>query len=56
VRHPERVSRLVLSGGYAQGWHARGNPAEIEGRKALLKLIEVGGRTIPPSGRSSPRS
>jgi pimeloyl-ACP methyl ester carboxylesterase len=42
VRHPERVSRLVLSGGYAQGWHARGNPAEIEGRKALLKLIEVG--------------
>jgi|GraSoiStandDraft_50_1057286.scaffolds.fasta_scaffold31469_2 DNA-binding winged helix-turn-helix (wHTH) protein/pimeloyl-ACP methyl ester carboxylesterase len=42
VRHPERVSRLVLSGGYAQGWRARGNPAEIEGRKALLKLIEVG--------------
>jgi DNA-binding winged helix-turn-helix (wHTH) protein/pimeloyl-ACP methyl ester carboxylesterase len=42
VRHPARVSRLVLSGGYAQGWHARGNPAEMEGRKALLKLIEVG--------------
>jgi DNA-binding winged helix-turn-helix (wHTH) protein/pimeloyl-ACP methyl ester carboxylesterase len=42
VRHPERVSRLVLSGGYAQGWRARGNAAEIEGRKALLKLIEVG--------------
>jgi DNA-binding winged helix-turn-helix (wHTH) protein/pimeloyl-ACP methyl ester carboxylesterase len=42
VRHPERVTRLVLSGGYAQGWRARGNPAEIEGRKALLKLIEVG--------------
>jgi pimeloyl-ACP methyl ester carboxylesterase len=42
VRHPERVTRLVLSGGYAQGWRARENPAEIEGRKALLKLIEVG--------------
>jgi DNA-binding winged helix-turn-helix (wHTH) protein/pimeloyl-ACP methyl ester carboxylesterase len=42
VRHPERVSRLVLSGGYAQGWRARGNPAEIEGRKALLKLVQVG--------------
>jgi len=42
VRHPERVSRLVLSGGYAQGWRARGNPAEIEGRKALLKLVRVG--------------
>jgi DNA-binding winged helix-turn-helix (wHTH) protein/pimeloyl-ACP methyl ester carboxylesterase len=42
VRHPDRVSRLVLSGGYAQGWRARGNPAEIEGRKALLKLVRVG--------------
>jgi len=42
VRHPERVSRLVLSGGYAQGWRARGNPAEIEGRKALLRLVRVG--------------
>src|SRR5262249_31981153 len=40
--HPERVSRLVLSGGYAQGWRARGNPAEIEGRKALLRLVRVG--------------
>jgi len=48
VRHPERVSRLVLSGGYAQGWRARGNPAEIEGRKALLKLVRVGwGRDNP---------
>jgi DNA-binding winged helix-turn-helix (wHTH) protein len=55
VRHPERVSRLVLSGGYAQGWRARGNPAEIEGRKALL-FGSAGGRTTPPSGRSLPRS
>src|ERR1700757_3568838 len=48
VRHPERVSRLVLSGGYAQGWGARGNPAEIEGRKALLRLVRVGwGRDNP---------
>jgi pimeloyl-ACP methyl ester carboxylesterase len=42
VRHPDRVSRLVLSGGYAQGWRARGNPAKIEWRKALLKLVRVG--------------
>src|SRR5262249_6351621 len=48
VRHPERVSRLVLSGGYAQGWRARGNAAEIEGRRALLKLVRVGwGRDNP---------
>ena len=25
-----------------QGWRARGNPAEIEGRKALLRLVRVG--------------
>src|SRR5260221_1370325 len=48
VRHPERVSRLVLSAGDAQGWRARGNPAEIEGRKALLRLVRVGwGRDKP---------
>src|SRR6516225_9245778 len=45
VRHPERVSRLVLSGGYAQGWRARGNPAEIEGRKALLRLVRFSPRS-----------
>ena len=29
VRHPERVTRMVLHGGYAKGWRARGNPSEI---------------------------
>ena len=29
VRHPERVSRLVLYGGFARGWRARGKPHEI---------------------------
>jgi DNA-binding winged helix-turn-helix (wHTH) protein/pimeloyl-ACP methyl ester carboxylesterase len=42
VRHPKRVSRLVLFGGYAQGWRARGNPAEIESREAMLKFIQHG--------------
>src|SRR6516162_4732016 len=37
VRHPERVSRLVLSGGYAQGWRARGNPAENRGAQGVAQ-------------------
>jgi len=42
VRHPERVTRLVLYGGYAQGWAARGRPEEIERFEALLTLIRSG--------------
>jgi pimeloyl-ACP methyl ester carboxylesterase/DNA-binding winged helix-turn-helix (wHTH) protein len=42
VRHPARVSHLVLSGGYALGWNRRGAPAEIATRAALLTLIANG--------------
>jgi pimeloyl-ACP methyl ester carboxylesterase/DNA-binding winged helix-turn-helix (wHTH) protein len=42
VRHPDRVSHLVLSGGYALGWNRRGAPAEIATRAALLTLIANG--------------
>jgi DNA-binding winged helix-turn-helix (wHTH) protein/alpha-beta hydrolase superfamily lysophospholipase len=42
TRHPHRVSRLVLFGGYAQGWLQRGDPEEIAQRKALLTLIRNG--------------
>ena len=42
TRHPERVSRLVLFGGYAQGWRVRADAAEIARREALLTLIESG--------------
>lgn len=42
VRHPERVRRLVLYGGYVQGWRARGNPEEIRRREALTTLIREG--------------
>jgi pimeloyl-ACP methyl ester carboxylesterase len=42
VRHPERVSRLVLFGGYARGWSIRNDPTEIEERKALLTLVRKG--------------
>lgn len=42
TRHPERVSRLILFGGYAQGWRQRADAAEIVRREALLTLIESG--------------
>jgi pimeloyl-ACP methyl ester carboxylesterase/DNA-binding winged helix-turn-helix (wHTH) protein len=42
ARHPERVSRLILSGGYAQGYRERGNAEEIARRAALVALIRNG--------------
>jgi DNA-binding SARP family transcriptional activator/pimeloyl-ACP methyl ester carboxylesterase len=42
VRHPERVTRMVLHGGYAKGWRARANPTEIAQREAMLTLVREG--------------
>lgn len=42
VRHPERVSRLVLHGGYARGWRKRADAAEIARREALQTLVLQG--------------
>src|SRR4051812_16129509 len=42
ARHPDRVSHLVLSGGFALGWRKRGSAAEIATREAMLTLIEQG--------------
>ncbi|MDP6344403.1 MAG: alpha/beta fold hydrolase, partial [Alphaproteobacteria bacterium] len=42
VRHPERVSRLVLYGGYTRGSLQRGNPEEAEQAEAMLTLIKHG--------------
>ena len=39
VRHPERVSRLVLHGGYATGWRLDPDPEEVVRREALQTLI-----------------
>ena len=41
ARHPARVSRLVLLGGYAVGWRGR-SAAEIELNRALLTLVKEG--------------
>jgi pimeloyl-ACP methyl ester carboxylesterase len=42
VRHPERVSRLILYGGFARGRRARGSTAEIEQSNALSTLMRQG--------------
>jgi pimeloyl-ACP methyl ester carboxylesterase/DNA-binding winged helix-turn-helix (wHTH) protein len=42
TRHPDRVSNLILSGGYALGWNRRGTAAEIATRRAMLTLIAHG--------------
>ena len=42
VRHPERVTHLVLYGGYARGQRKRGSPEVIEDADAVLTLMRHG--------------
>lgn len=43
VRHPERVSHLVLFGGYAVGWRKRARTqSEKETGEAMLTLVRLG--------------
>lgn len=42
VRHPERVSHLVLYGGYMRGRNHRNSPAQAQQEEALIGLIRSG--------------
>lgn len=42
LRHPERVSRLILYGAYARGWKNRASAGEIALRQAMQTLIQQG--------------
>jgi pimeloyl-ACP methyl ester carboxylesterase/DNA-binding CsgD family transcriptional regulator len=42
VRHPERVSRLILYGGYATGWRLRDDPEGLRRYEAIVELIRLG--------------
>ena len=48
-RHPERVSHLVVVGGYVQGWRRRGTP--LDEHVALLTLIREGWGNDNPAFR-----
>ncbi len=48
ARHPERVSHLILWGGYAQGWRIDASPEVIAEREAIFTLVRQGwGRQDP---------
>jgi pimeloyl-ACP methyl ester carboxylesterase/DNA-binding CsgD family transcriptional regulator len=48
ARHPERVSRLVLYGAYAQGWARRNNPQSAREYDSITELMRAGwGRNNP---------
>jgi pimeloyl-ACP methyl ester carboxylesterase/DNA-binding SARP family transcriptional activator len=51
VRHPERVRKMHLWGGYALGWRHRGDPQEIERREAMLELTRQGWAIDSPAYR-----
>jgi pimeloyl-ACP methyl ester carboxylesterase/DNA-binding CsgD family transcriptional regulator len=48
ARHPERVSRLILYGAYAQGWARRNDPAHAREFDSIAALMSAGwGRNNP---------
>lgn len=51
VRHPERVSGLILLGGYAAGWRHMVDQEEQARRQAVMTLTEVGWGTDNPAYR-----
>jgi pimeloyl-ACP methyl ester carboxylesterase/DNA-binding CsgD family transcriptional regulator len=42
VRHPERVSRMILYGAYARGTAQRGNPDAVREYSAITEAVRVG--------------
>ena len=42
ARHPERVSKIVLYGGYARGWARRDDSKTLREYGAILELMRIG--------------
>jgi pimeloyl-ACP methyl ester carboxylesterase/DNA-binding winged helix-turn-helix (wHTH) protein len=51
VRHPQRVSRLILCGGFAKGWRKRGSAADVARNEASIMLIREGWGQDNPAAR-----
>ncbi|QHQ35165.1 alpha/beta hydrolase [Algicella marina] len=48
ARHPDRVSHLILFGGYSAGWRHHASEEEVREREAVMVLTETGwGRPNP---------
>jgi pimeloyl-ACP methyl ester carboxylesterase/DNA-binding winged helix-turn-helix (wHTH) protein len=41
-KHPERVSKMVLYGGFARGRRVRGTPVDVEQAEAMVTLMRTG--------------
>jgi pimeloyl-ACP methyl ester carboxylesterase/DNA-binding CsgD family transcriptional regulator len=50
ARHPDRVSHLVIHGGYALGWARRG-PEALRAGKALAEVVRIGWGAGTPAFR-----
>ena len=53
LRHPERVSHLILHGGYARGRRHRGSPEATAESEALVTLIRQGWGAENPAFRQT---
>lgn len=42
ARHPDRVSQLILLGGYAAGWRHSADSDEVAQREAIITLVRTG--------------
>ena len=51
VRHPERVARMILYGGYARGHYHRGKPDAEREYRAILEVLRIGWGKPNPSFR-----
>jgi len=51
VKHPERVSKLVLYGGYARGPFRRGDPDRESLHRAMIDLVRLGWGNDNPAFR-----
>lgn len=41
-RHPERVARIIVYGGYAQGWRVRGDVKGAELFESIIQIVRLG--------------
>jgi len=52
ARHPERVSHLLILGGYSRGWRRRDpTPLDLDRAETMAHLIELGWGTQDPTFR-----